>query len=294
MVSIHELSYRGGPEGWKHLSRLANCRSSLKGLPEDSIDFFVDFAKSMLELYDQLGDADRGDYNKQIIESTARQLKITKKAKGPVALKDMSSGEFSKSVAGQQAAMVENLLRQDAFLTKKEAIEAITDKYTNNDRTVDQRTIERAWKVANERPRAKVKMSLWRSHRDLARAEFLAYSLAKGPPLKKIRFSVKLPNLIRKHFPDIGADTEIVIATREPQGKISDPDCFHFDPQEEQEEPLRNTYAYFAHVLAQTITLDEESFTLEQWDGWPLVFSIFIAEQFLAKLERRKPRKTWL
>jgi hypothetical protein len=302
MIDMFEVNYYDAPEGWTHIYRLAHLSGTECKLPAETIEFFVKFAKVMLEQHEKLEYASRGNYNDQIRHSAIEQLEILKPVSGRIATNDQSPSEFYQSTCWKHASAVYEKLKNDPLLMEIEAIRQVAEETPKktplgkvgakvSKESIDENTIRRAWRDTIKHPIVGFRFSLFPWIREQEQKKYLADNIAKYSHSKShfptLSFNTEIPKSVWKFAQKNDADRSIAIATVTPSDTLKDSEHFL------NEDGLQDSHKYFAEVLAQCVIVNDSSYTADAWSNIPTPIVIFIGEQIIAKLERREPRKHW-
>lgn len=293
MVDLLEMAVAGEPDGWVHLHRMANWNGTGYELSVETIDYFINFSKALLDERERLRSASRSTYNSKILDVAIERLNIHKPSVGRISLSDQSPAEFFQSTCWKHASAVLEKLKSDPLLMENEAIEQVAEESAmhSNGKHVDSNTVRRAWRDAQNHPSSgilykcfrRIRMEAQKSHLAEKIAEY-SHSMAR---FRTLSFSTEIPQAVRKLTKIKNTDRVITIATITPDYALKGSDHFL------DEDGSQDAHAYFAEVLTQCIQVDGQRYTSEIWSGIVTQLMIFIGEQTVAKLERREPRKHW-
>lgn len=286
-MDIAELAYVDEQDEWKHIHRMANWNAEECTLPAETIEYFVNFSKMLLNEREKLRAESRGTFNTRIENTTNKYLNLTRPSGGRASHGAQSYAEFFKSKCFLNASEVYNEMVEHPILHESEAIEKVSDRLG-----LSQSKVRRDWKKTLEHPASGFQYQIFPFFREEAQQLDLAKKIAEYSSSRArfatLQVETKIPHSIAKITNMRAADRGITIATTAPPYNLREPGHFIHD-----DDGSHDSRAYYAEVLAQCVQVDAKRYTAEVWSGILSPLLIFIGEQIVAKLEHRNPRKHW-
>lgn len=145
-MNPHNLTFLGHGKGWPHLSRMASHQIDGEPLPDETIAFFAELSRSLmdrkLELYEE--DTPRRRTHNVLSSLAMKKLQITETDRGDGDNKRKSVEELRKTKAGQQAMRCAQIIYDDPDLNSEEVFSQVAAEFGGRD-GLEKRTVELAW-----------------------------------------------------------------------------------------------------------------------------------------------------